>query len=141
MNVTIALKCDRSGRIESIQVDSEEIAKYEAREAVRQETLGKIRDFFAEIPSEEMPDLIAVYRGEMRAFVNVSAEFCDKPVTRLLDQLFHASDPSQRKPRKPRKKKDEQAAEGGNGTKTEANEVQVAATEASSSEAVEQPAV
>lgn len=140
MNVTIALKCDRSGRIESVQVDSTEIEQYEARQQQREETLEKIKEFFAEIADEDMPDLIAVYRGEFRHFINVSAEFCDKPVKRLLEQLFHASDPSQRKPRKPRKKKDEQTAEGGNGTKADEKEVQVNAQNASSSEAVEQVA-
>lgn len=96
MEVTITQKCDRSGRTIEKKIDSSEISTFESRQARREETLKKIEEFFAGLPKDVIPDLIAVYRGEMRHFINVEATFCDKPVSRLLDQLFHVSDPSDR---------------------------------------------
>lgn len=104
MLVTIVQKCDRSGRVENVQVESTVVAQYEQRDERRRETLAKIDEFLATIPAEDMPDLIAIYRGERRAFINVNATFCDKPVSRLLDQLFHASDPKKRAKRGSKKK-------------------------------------
>jgi hypothetical protein len=102
-------------------------------EEKRKETLKKIQEFFASIPPEDMPDLIACYRGDFRHFINVSKEFCDKPVTRLLDQLFHASDPKARA--KPKKKdKDNKSADAkGNGAKTAKDGVKDKASAKSSS--------
>lgn len=104
MQVTIVQKCDRSGRVENIQVDSVDISQYMQRDERRKATLAKIDEFLATIPSEDMPDLLAVYRGERYVFINVNPTFCDKPVSRLLKQLFHASDPSKRAKRGSRKK-------------------------------------
>lgn len=129
MKVTITLKCDRSGRTEDVQIESGDIAQYEEMQNKREATLQKIQEFFASIPPEDMPDLIACYRGDFRHFINVSKEFCDKPVTRLLDQLFHASDPKSRA--KPRKKKDADAK--GNGAKTAKDGVKDKASAKSSS--------
>lgn len=96
MQVTINLKCDRSGRVQEKQVDSAEIPKYEARQKVRENALEKVREALKQIPPEELPDLICVYRGNVKAFVNVIPEFNDSAVDRLLEQLFHVSDPSAR---------------------------------------------
>ncbi|MGD9209293.1 MAG: hypothetical protein PVI90_00885 [Desulfobacteraceae bacterium] len=104
MQVTITQKCDRSGREESILVDSADVAVYEGRNQRRQEALAKIEEFIATIPADDLPDLFAVYRGELQAFINVNATFCDKPVSRLLGQLFHASDPKTRAKRGSKKK-------------------------------------
>lgn len=96
MEVTINLKCDRSGRTIEKTIDSTEITKYEERQARREAVLKQIEEFFKGLPKDDMPDLIAIYRGEMRHFINVEAEYCDKPVSRLMDQLFHVSDPTER---------------------------------------------
>jgi hypothetical protein len=104
MQVTIIQKCDRSGREESILVDSADVAVYEDRDQRRREALAKIEEFIATIPADDLPDLFAIYRGELQAFINVNATFCDKPVSRLLGQLFHASDPKTRAKRGSKKR-------------------------------------
>lgn len=104
MLVTIVQKCDRSGRVENVQVDPADVGQYMERDERRKATLAKIDEFLATIPQEDLPDLIAIYRGERRAFINVNATFCDKPVSRLLDQLFRASDPKKRAKRGSKKK-------------------------------------
>lgn len=96
MQVTIDIKCDRSGRVQSKQIDSTDIPKYEARQKTRENALEKVREALKQIPPEELPDLICVYRGNVKAFVNVIPEFNDSAVDRLLEQLFHVSDPSAR---------------------------------------------
>lgn len=96
MQVTIDIKCDRSGRTQSKQIDSTEIPTYEARQKTREAALEKIKDVIKTIPPEDLPDLICVYRGATQAFVNVIPEFNDSAVERLLEQLFHVSDPSAR---------------------------------------------
>lgn len=100
MEVTISLKCDRSGRVVEKKVDSSEVEHYESRQRTREETLTKIAEFIDQFPAEDLPDLFAMYRGEPYVFINVSDEYCGKPVRRLLGQLFHASDPKSRKSRK-----------------------------------------
>jgi hypothetical protein len=134
MKVTITLKCDRSGRTEDVQIDSGEIEQYEQMQQKREATLQKIQEFLASIPPEDMPDLIAVYRGDFRHFINVSKEYCDKPVARLLDQLFHASDPKARaKKAKSSKNKNKDAK--GNGAKTAKDGVKDKASAKSSPDA------
>jgi len=136
MKVTIQLKCDRSGRTEDVQIESTEIAQYEEMQAKREAALVKIQEFFKSIPAEDMPDLIAVYRGDSRHFINVSKEYCDKPVARLMDQLFHASDPSKRGKgkKKPAAGADNKAADAkGNGAKTAKDGVKDKASAKSSS--------
>lgn len=96
MKIKIEQKCDRSGRTEEITIESAEVAQYEGRQQKKEATLEGIKEFIAQIPDEAMPDLITVYHGKMYSFVNVSKTFCDKPVLRLIGQLFHASDPKTR---------------------------------------------
>lgn len=141
MKITITLKCDRSGRTEDVQIESTEIAQYEEMQAKREATLVKIQEFLKTISPEDMPDLIAVYRGDSRHFINVSQEYCDKPVKRLMDQLFHASDP---KTRAKRKKKTTDATDAkdakGNGEKKAKDAVKDKASAKSSPNAKQQPA-
>jgi hypothetical protein len=107
MQVTINLKCDRSGRVQEKKIDSEEIPRYEARQKAREAALEKIKEAVKLVPAGELPDLICVYRGEVKSFINVIPEFNDTAVDRLLEQLFHVSDPSARvaKARKTRSEK------------------------------------
>lgn len=102
MKVTIAQKCDRSGRTANVIIESTEVQQYESRELRRQKTLKDIEEFFAKIDAEDMPDLVSVYRGKLQAFINVNPDFCGTAVNRLLEQLFHVGDPSARAPRKPK---------------------------------------
>jgi len=96
MKLTVTLKCDRSGRTFDKEIETSEVAAYEARQKVREDTLAKIEEFFKVIPAQELPDLVCVYQGKLRAFINVIPEYNDKAVDRLLEQLFHVSDPSAR---------------------------------------------
>lgn len=96
MKLTATLKCDRSGRTFDKEIDTTEVAAYEGRQKVREEGLRKVEEFFASFPKEELPDLICVYQGKFQAFINVIPSYNDKAISRLLEQLFHVSDPSTR---------------------------------------------
>lgn len=107
MQVTIDLKCDRSGRVQSKQIEDTEIPAYKERKQTREAALEKVKEAFKQIPPGDLPDLICVYRGEFKSFINVIAEYNDDAISRLLGQLFHVSDPSARaeKARKTRNEK------------------------------------
>jgi|MudIll2142460700_1097286.scaffolds.fasta_scaffold00308_7 hypothetical protein len=96
MKLTATLKCDRSGRTFDKEIDTTEVAAYEGRQKVREEGLRKVEEFFAAFPKEELPDLVCVYQGKLQAFINVIPDYNDKAISRLLEQLFHVSDPSAR---------------------------------------------
>lgn len=114
MDITIAIKCDRSGRVLQRVIDDTEIDTYKNQQAARSEALKSITDLVKEIEPDELPDLVCIYRGEIRSLGTVIPEFNDQAVKRLLDQLFHTSDPSERA-KKARVTKANKEASGGNG--------------------------
>lgn len=111
MIVEVKEKCDRSGRIRKVEIDSQEISSLEEQRLRREESAQKIEEFISSIPPDDLPSLFAIYQGEIQYFTNVVPEFNDKCISRLLGELFRKSDPTKRGKRTRKKKNGSKKAE------------------------------
>lgn len=109
MKVTITDKCDRCKREAPKEVDSADIPKLEAAAEKREKAVESVAASINELQAnygDAVPDLIVVYKGEVKSIGKVCDAFCDKTVQNQIKAMFKDMDVSKRKPKSKDKKED-----------------------------------
>ena len=110
IEVTMKTKCDRCKRETEQTVSSDQLAEFEAQleeaEAQRQKVLD-----FAEENKGALPDLVLIFKGDVRMFGNVCEDYCTKPVQNIIETLFKERAPRRRRRTKAEIEADKKSAE------------------------------
>lgn len=105
--VEVPVTCSRTNKTVRIGLPLEEVGAFVARRAAKAANAKRLLEFLAEMPENERPDLIAIYKGRGGIHANVSMK-SDPIVGRAFnealndDDAFELPEAKPRKPRKPR---------------------------------------
>lgn len=97
IDVTVVEQCDRCKRKERIIISSDKLAEFEAKQHKAVALREAVQEF---VETNELPDLVVIFKGQVRMLSNVCDAHCAKPVKNNIDTLFR-----EHKERKPRTKK------------------------------------
>lgn len=104
IDVTVTEQCDRCKRKEQIVISSDKLEEFEAKQQKAVAVRENVEQFVQE---NDLPDLVVIFKGEVKMLSNVCDAHCAKPVKNNVETLFR-----EHKERKPRSKKNGKSAEG-----------------------------
>jgi len=102
--VEVPVTCSRTNKTVRIGLPLEEVGAFVARRAAKAANAKRLLEFLAEMPENERPDLIAIYKGRGGIHANVNMK-SDSIVGRAFNEALNddeAFDLPDAKPRKPR---------------------------------------
>lgn len=111
MKVTITEGCNRCKREVPKEIDSSEIPALEKAAETRAAKCDEVVEHLKGL--ENAPDLVVMFKGEVRTIDRICDAYCAGTVKNNLDIIFKEIDPSKRKPRTKKDAKD--AKDGANG--------------------------
>src|SRR5690349_7596321 len=104
--VKIPVTCSRTEKTRDVHLPLDQVGDFLARQAAKRKNAVLIQEFINNIPVEERPDMIAIYKGQGGVLAHVDMK-SDSIVGRafneaLDDDMFALPEAKARKPRTPK---------------------------------------
>jgi hypothetical protein len=129
MQIKVTEKCDRCQRVAELEIDSQDLGKFEQTDERRTTAFNAVQEFLKGQTQEDMPDLIVWFKGTVFMKGRICDAFCKETIQNQLDKgIFRAMDATKRKERKPKTEGEEGTATGDSETPKKRGKGKKAAT-------------